>query len=89
MSSKQDDREMLQDILSGVDELLAESRKSREELQSVKSELDVAYAKGDFSAFGYQIRQEQIDRSHQTVNFYIRKLEQQKKIAIQKLRELE
>lgn len=83
------DREILHDILSGVDELLAESRKGRQELHDVRQELDDRYKNGDYGDFGYHVRLEQVARSHQTLNFYIRKLEQQKKIALQKLRELE
>jgi hypothetical protein len=86
--AEQSEREILQDILSGVEEMMAETRKSRQELYGVKKELTDSYQNGKVTELGYRIRLEQVDRSYQTIVFCIRRLEQQKKIALQKLQEL-
>lgn len=83
------ERQKLRDILKDIHALMAETRKARQELNGVKKELDTCYQDGEVTELGYHLRLEQINRSHQNINFCMRKLEHQKKVALQKLRDLE
>jgi len=86
---KQNEIEMLQDILDNVCKLIAETRSNYKELKELEEEVNNRFADKKISKFTYDIELERIRRNYQNIDHSLSSLERQRKIATEKLRELE
>lgn len=86
---KQDEAATLSEILSSVNELIAETRKARQELHETEAELSEMYNHGKVTALTYDVQSERVRRDYQEIDHTLRSLDRQRKIFLEKLRELE
>lgn len=84
-----DEKAILEDIIEGINELIVETRKQRVEVNKLVQELKEKHAKQQLSDMEYAIDTERLRRTHQNIDFCMRSLERQKKIAISRISELE
>ena len=82
-------RERLLDIIAGTEELISETRRSRLEIAQTEKEVEDERKTTQTNDFRYHLQREQIRRAYENVDFILRGLERQKKIAVQKLHELD
>jgi len=85
----QDEEAALKDILKGISELIADTRGQRGEINQLRTELDQKHSAGQVTDLYYALCMENLRRNNQTVDYCLRSLDRQKKIAISKLRELD
>ena len=85
---KQDQEETLKEILDSVNELIAETRASRQELRETEAELEKQRSEKKVSALTYNVELERIRRVHQDIDYNLRSLDRQRKIFLEKLSEL-
>lgn len=83
------ERAVLHGILKEVDELIAQARKDSQELKEVKVQLESLHEQHKVADFEYRIRNEHIRRLSQQQSYCLRRLQRQKTVALQKLREIE
>lgn len=84
----QDEAAILKDILNGIGELIVETRGQRHEVKLLHDELDQKHAAGQLTDLYYALSVESLRRNQQTIEYCLRSLDRQKKIAITKLQEL-
>ncbi len=84
-----DERAILEDIIEGINELITETRKQRTEVNKLGKELKQKHAAEQLSDMEYAVDAERLRRTNQNIDFCMRSLERQKKIAISKIQELE
>jgi hypothetical protein len=84
-----DQETILRDMVIDIDKLIRETRGTRTELKAVTTEIEDLLASGQISQLRYDIEQERIHRASENVNFCLRRLDRQKKIILEKLREYE
>ena len=89
MNNDQTDAEILKDILEDLADLVRQTRQSSKELRQIELELKQALAQKQITQFSFDIKAEQVRRSHQDIDFCLRSLDRQRKICLEKLRELE
>jgi hypothetical protein len=79
---------ILNEILEGISELMADTRRQRKDLDELGRELHQNRDRQRMSDFRYAVDKERLRRSYQDVNYCLKSLERQRKIALQKLTEL-
>lgn len=84
----QNEKENLSELLLSVNRLINDTLNHRSELQIVEEELDQLYVEGKLTELKFQLELQSVRRAHKDVNYCIKSLEQQKKLALWKLREL-
>lgn len=84
-----DQRDKLKSILAKIEDMIAETIKSRLELKEIEAEYEHSYQKGDISMFKYEIEMERIRRVHKKAQYCMKILERQKKIVVYGLRKTE
>ncbi|HTE22179.1 MAG TPA: hypothetical protein VK674_03995 [Candidatus Limnocylindria bacterium] len=87
--AKQNEREILKDILHGIRDLIRQTRTNRQELQKLEAEIVQLHDAGHMSDLFYDIEMERARRAHKSVNYCMKSLERQKKVALWQLKELE
>lgn len=86
---EQDERAILEDIIRDVDKLIGETRGQRKEAKSLDKEIEEAFEAKELTDFSYAVKKEQMRRHNQNIDYCLRSLDRQKKIALTKIRELE
>jgi hypothetical protein len=84
-----EERAILEDIIEGINELIVETRKQRVEVNKLGRELKQKHDEKQLTDMEYAVDTERLRRTHQNIDFCMRSLERQKKIAISKIQELE
>ncbi len=85
----QDETEILRDILRGVKELMIETHRQRKEVRELWDEVELQYQGGIMSELTFAVEKEQFRRTNENIDYCLRSLDRQKKIALNKLQELE
>jgi hypothetical protein len=85
----QEETEILRDILNGVKELMIETHRQRKEVRELWDEIEVQYNQGAMTEMTFAVEKEQFRRTNENIDFCLRSLDRQKKIALNKLQELE
>lgn len=86
--NEQDERAILEDIIAGINELIGETRQQRKEVNKLAEEMKQKHAARQLSDMEYAVDLERLRRTHQNINYCVRSLERQKKIAISRINEL-
>jgi hypothetical protein len=84
----QDEVAILKDILNGIGELIADTRGQRREVKLLHDELDQKHSAGKLTDLYYALSVESLRRNQQTIDYCLRSLDRQKKIALTKLYEI-
>jgi major membrane immunogen (membrane-anchored lipoprotein) len=85
----QSDREILEEIVADTRRLIVDTRTSRREWRELVTEVETTFKRGKMTQLTYDIHKERLRRSGQDIDYCLRNLDRQMKIALQKLRELD
>ncbi len=84
-----DDMSILEDIITDINQLITETRQTKKELKMLEEEVKQQYDTGKMNDLDFTISKERLRRHSQNIDYCLRKLEREKKIAITKIQELE
>lgn len=85
----QNEKENLQGILTGVNRLITDTLSQRAEIELLDKELQMLFNQGKMTELTYQLEHQTTRRAQRDVNYCLKSLENQKKLALWKLRELD
>ncbi|HLC91446.1 MAG TPA: hypothetical protein VJC09_00160 [Candidatus Saccharimonadales bacterium] len=88
MDINQDEAEILEGIVKDVNEMIIETKQTRQELNEAKQHLEQLNHANKVELLDYTIQKERIRESETRANDCMKKLERQKKIAIHRLMQL-
>lgn len=84
----QDEAAILKNIIESVNELIMETRGQVKNVRELKQTIEKEHNEGTMTEFSFVINMEHAARAKQNVDYMLRSLDRQKKIALSKLKEL-
>jgi hypothetical protein len=89
MDDSQSKQESLRGLLRDIHRMRADMRASREETDGLETELEAMRVNRTITELSYVIYIERLRRSREDINYVLRKLDHNRKIALRKLFELD